>query len=152
MVLWSIMEALSFCCHVYGVSEYFGSNRPFRIIWCVFSSIFKTTLPLCLEDGLSLSRNGICGGSRGCLSSPTLSGSFEISCEDRCASISSPACELLSPAHMWSSLGEVILFGQSLEKFFYHPLRWIRIHTCDVERVGKFVRRYLPRHCLVRGC
>jgi len=86
--------------HVYGVNKFFGSNRPFSIIWCVFSSIFKNTLPLCLEDGLSLSRNGIYGGSGGYLSSPTLSGSFEISCEDRCASISSPTCESMSPAYM----------------------------------------------------
>ena len=99
------MEAFSFCCHVYGVGEFFGSNRPFSTIWCVFSSIFKNTLPLCLEDGLSLSRNGIYGGSGVCLSSPTLSGSVEISCEDRCASISMPTCELLSPAYMWGSLG-----------------------------------------------
>jgi len=89
------------CCHVNGVGEFFGSNRPFRIIWWVFSCIFKHTLPLCLEDGLSLSRNGICGGSGVCLSSPTLSGSFEISCEDRCASISSPTFQSLS----WGSLG-----------------------------------------------
>ena len=85
---------------MYGVCEFFGSNRPFRIIWCVFSRIFKNTLTLSLEVGLSLSRNGICGGSGGCLSSPTLSGSFEISCGDRCASISSPTCKLLSPAYM----------------------------------------------------
>jgi len=51
------MEAFSFCCHVYGVGKFFGSNRPFKIIWCVFSN--------CLEDGLSLSRNGICCGPGG---------------------------------------------------------------------------------------
>jgi len=79
--------------------------RPFRIIWCVLSSIFKNILPLCLEDGLSLSRNGMCGGSGGFLSSPTFSGSFDISCEDRCASISSPIRELLSPAYMRGSFG-----------------------------------------------
>ena len=65
MMLKLFMEAFSFCCHVYGVSEFFGLNRPFRIIWCVFSSILKNTLPLCLEDGLSMSRNGICAGSGG---------------------------------------------------------------------------------------
>ena len=102
------MEAFSFCCHACGVDECFGSNRPFTIIWCVFSSIFKNTLPLCLEDGLSLSRNGICGSSGGCLSLPTLSGSIEISCEDRCASISTPTCELLSTAYMWGSLGGIL--------------------------------------------
>ena len=116
------MEALSFCCHVYGVGEFSGSNRPFRIIWCVFSSIFKNTLPLCLEDGLSLSRNGICGGSGGCLSSPTLSGSFEISCEDRCASISSPTCELLSPAYMWGLLRErLFCLARVWKKFVTSP-------------------------------
>jgi len=94
------MKAFLFCCHVYGVGEFFGSNELFRIIWCVVSSIFKNTLSLCLEDSLSLSRNGICGGTGECFSSPILSGSFEISCENRCASISSPACELLSPAYM----------------------------------------------------
>jgi len=99
------MEAFSFCCLVYRVGEFFGSNQTFSIIWCVFSSIFKNTLPLCLEDVLSLSGNDICGGSGGCLSSPTLPGSFEISCEDRCASISSPTCDVLSPAYMWVSLG-----------------------------------------------
>jgi len=89
---------------VYGVGEFFGSTRLFRIIWCVFSSILKNTLPLCLKDrdGLSLSRNGICGGSGGRLSSPILSGSSEMSCGGRCASVSSPTCqcELLSPAYM----------------------------------------------------
>ena len=85
---------------MYGVGEFFDSNRLFSIIWCVFSCIFKNTLPLCSEDGLSVSRNGICGGSGGCLSSSTLPGTSEVSCEDRCASISSPTCELLSPAMM----------------------------------------------------
>ena len=96
------MEAFSFCCHVYGVVEFFGSNRPFRIIWSVFGSILKPekTLPLCLEDGLSLSRNGICGDSGWCLSSHILSDNFKISCGDRCASISSPTCGLLYPACM----------------------------------------------------
>jgi len=121
------MEAFSFCCHVYGVGEFFGSNRPFSIIWCVFSSIFKNTLPLCLEDGLSLSRNGICGSSGGCLSLPTLSGSIEISCEDRCASISMSTCELLSPAYMWGSLGGcgwcVIIPWQSWQSEIRMPTR-----------------------------
>jgi len=94
----------SICCHVYGLGEFFGSNQPFRIIWRVLSSILKNTRPLCLEDGLSLSRNGICGGSGGCLSSPLLSGNFEISCGDRCISISSPTCELLVPAYIQGSL------------------------------------------------
>jgi len=80
------MEALSFCCHVYEVGDFSGSNQPWRRKRRVISNIFKKTVPLCLQDGLSLSRNGIYGGSGGCLLSPTLSGSFEISCGDGCAS------------------------------------------------------------------
>ena len=147
------MEAFSFCCHVYGVGEFFGSNRPFSIIWCVFSSIFKNTLPLCLEDGLSLSRNGIFGGSGGCSSSPTLSSSFDISCEDRCASISLPTCELLSPAYMCGSLGGRLFCSARVWKnsstipsdgLIYIPMMW--------KGWAMLSDDHLPRHCLVRGC
>jgi len=116
------MEAFSFCCHACGVDECFGSNRPFTIIWCVFSSILKNTLPLCLEDGLSLSRNGICGDSGGCfhhLFSLIASYSLVVIGALRFLRLHVSYCLLRVCEVRWRG---GFFFGQSMEKFFYHPL------------------------------
>ena len=147
------MEAFSFCCPVYWVGECFGSYRPLRKIWWVFSIIFKNTLPLCWRTVYYCPEMAfvvVQGGVYHRLLSPVAS-NFRVKIGTlQFLRLHVSYCLLRTYVSFIG--GKVVLFGQSLEKFFYHPFRWIHIHTCDVERVGKVVRRYLPRHCLVRGC
>jgi len=43
---------------------------------------------------------------------------------------------------VWPKSGKILLPSPQMDSYT----------TCDVEGVGKVVRRYLPRHCRVRGC